>query len=82
MRSLIDDSDFNRAVCIIEKRVSTYLINTMLIKDLGEEFYSLVVENKKMNKRAKCEFLVEERQGWQLRLFLNGCKGDLKKINI
>lgn len=44
MRSLMDDSDFNRAVCIIEKRVSTYLINTMLIKDLGEEFYSLFVE--------------------------------------
>lgn len=82
MRSLIDDSDFNRVDCIIENRVSTYLINTMLIKDLGEKFYSLFVENKKMIKRAKCEFLVEERQGWQLRLFLNGCKGDLKKINI
>lgn len=60
MRILINEYDFNSAVCIIENTISTYLLNTMLSKDFGEEFYSIIV-NKKMNKREKSELLVEVR---------------------
>lgn len=61
MISLIDEEDFNKAVCILEKSVSSQLLRKILIADCGKDFYDSLDVNHKMQKRELCELLIEER---------------------
>lgn len=69
MRNLIDHSDFTKAVCILEQKISPQLIRKVLEADCGKEFIHMFDSNHKMSHRELCELLIEERG---TELFING----------